>query len=214
MDAAVATAYDPLLDNEPELARTMAASVTQRIAFGERAGGKVRGIGPGFGYEGKRPALTGPCCASVHGFSLHANTEIPAHRRDQVDAEEAKTATPYWHRARPLGRVVHWIWPRVPFAAGARSGSLPLSLRSRWSRASCVISSSRPSHLRLYLPVVAKHSSRLTRPRPVAWSRRRHARRGGKRPLGAGAAGPDLPSDGGGHCKAQRWRGCGSKSPS
>jgi len=85
MDAAVATTYDPLLDNEPELARTMAASVTQRIAFGERAGEKVRHIGSGFGYEGERPALTGPRCASVHGFSLHANTEIPAHRRDQLE---------------------------------------------------------------------------------------------------------------------------------
>jgi len=38
MEVPVATGYDPLLDNEPELARTMAASVTQRIAFGERAG--------------------------------------------------------------------------------------------------------------------------------------------------------------------------------
>jgi Putative transposase len=85
MDAAVATADDPLLDNEPELARTMAASVTQRIAFGERAGEKMRRIGSGFGYGGERPALTGPRCASVHGFSLHANTEIPAHRRDQLE---------------------------------------------------------------------------------------------------------------------------------
>jgi hypothetical protein len=84
-DAAVATGYDPLLDNEPELARTMAASVTQRIACGERAGEKVRRIGSGFGDEGERPALTGPRCASVNGFSLHANTEIPAHRRDQLE---------------------------------------------------------------------------------------------------------------------------------
>ena len=38
IDDAVATGYDSLLDNEPELARTMAASVAQRIAFGERAG--------------------------------------------------------------------------------------------------------------------------------------------------------------------------------
>ena len=45
MDAAVATADDPLLDNEPELARTMAASVMQRIAFVERAGEKVLRIG-------------------------------------------------------------------------------------------------------------------------------------------------------------------------
>jgi hypothetical protein len=75
----------PLLDNEPELARTMAASVTQRIAFGERAGQKVRRIGSGFGYEGERPELKGPRCASVNGFSLHANTAIPAHRRDQLE---------------------------------------------------------------------------------------------------------------------------------
>jgi hypothetical protein len=42
IDDTVATAYDPLLDNEPTLARTMAASVQQRIAFGERAGQQVR----------------------------------------------------------------------------------------------------------------------------------------------------------------------------
>ena len=85
MDVPVATGYDPLLDNEPELARTMAASVKQRIAFGERTGEKVRRIGSGFGYEGERPELKGPRCASVNGFSLHANTTIPAHRRDQLE---------------------------------------------------------------------------------------------------------------------------------
>ena len=81
--AAVATGYDPLMVDEPALARTLAASVTQRIACGERAGQKVRRIGSGFGYEGESPTLTGPRCASVHGFSLHANTQVPAHRRDQ-----------------------------------------------------------------------------------------------------------------------------------
>src|SRR5262249_2600784 len=60
IDAAVATGYDPLLDNAPELARTMAASVQQRIAFGERAGQQVRRIGAGFGHEGEAPTLTGP----------------------------------------------------------------------------------------------------------------------------------------------------------
>jgi hypothetical protein len=34
----VATGYDPLVDAEPELARTLSASVQQRIDFGERAG--------------------------------------------------------------------------------------------------------------------------------------------------------------------------------
>src|SRR5215831_5560076 len=30
------------------------------------------------------PTLTGPRCASVQGFSRHANTQVPAHRRDQL----------------------------------------------------------------------------------------------------------------------------------
>jgi hypothetical protein len=85
MEIPVATGDDPLRDNEPELARPMAASGTQRIAFGERAGQNVRRIGSGFGYEGERPELKGPRCVSVNGFSLHANTEIPAHRRDQLE---------------------------------------------------------------------------------------------------------------------------------
>jgi Putative transposase len=85
MEAPVATGYDPLRDTAPELARTMAASVQQRIAFGERAGHKVRRIGAGFGSADEAPRLTGPRCASVHGFSLHANTQIPAHRRDQLE---------------------------------------------------------------------------------------------------------------------------------
>jgi hypothetical protein len=82
---AMTTGYDPLRDNAPELARTMAASVQQRIAFGERAGQKVRRISAGFGHAGETPTLTGPRCASVRGFSLHANTQVPAHRRDQLE---------------------------------------------------------------------------------------------------------------------------------
>ena len=85
MEPPVATGYDPLRDTAPEFARTMAASVQQRIAFGERAGQHVRRIGAGFGSEGEAPQLTGPRCASVNGFSLHANTQIPAHRRDQLE---------------------------------------------------------------------------------------------------------------------------------
>jgi hypothetical protein len=79
------TGHDPLRDDAPELARTLAASVQQRIAFGERAGQQVRRIGASFGAEGEAPTLTGTRCASVHGFSLHANTQVPAHRRDQLE---------------------------------------------------------------------------------------------------------------------------------
>ncbi len=81
----MATGYDPLRDHEPALAHTLAASVQQRLAFGERAGQQVRRMGSGFGDAGERPALMGPRCARVHGFSLHANTAIPAHRRDQLE---------------------------------------------------------------------------------------------------------------------------------
>jgi Putative transposase/Transposase zinc-binding domain len=85
LEPPVATGYDPLRETAPELARTMAASVQQRVAWGERAGQHVRRIGSGFGHEGEAPRLTGPRCASVNGFSLHANTAIPAHRRDQLE---------------------------------------------------------------------------------------------------------------------------------
>src|SRR5262249_54379127 len=44
IDAAVATGYDPLLDNAPELALTMAASVQQRTAFGHQRCQQVRPI--------------------------------------------------------------------------------------------------------------------------------------------------------------------------
>src|SRR5262249_62193564 len=84
-DAPVATGYDPLGEDAPALARTMAASVQQRIAWGERAGQRVRRIGSGFGSEGEAPRRTGPRCASVHGFSVHAHTQIPANRRDALE---------------------------------------------------------------------------------------------------------------------------------
>ena len=48
-------------------------------------GSTLRRIGSGCGDEGENPTLTGPRCASVNGFSLHANTHIPAHRRDQLE---------------------------------------------------------------------------------------------------------------------------------
>jgi hypothetical protein len=92
IDAAVATGYDPLVDDAPEFARTTAASAPQRIACGERAGQQVRRLGAGFGYAGEHPALTGPRCASVHGFSLHANTQGQAHRRDQLERLIRSTA--------------------------------------------------------------------------------------------------------------------------
>ena len=71
MAVAVATGYDPLRDTEPELARTMAASVKQRIAFGERAGDKVRRIGSGFGSE-RAALLPSAHAVAEEGSGLHS----------------------------------------------------------------------------------------------------------------------------------------------
>ena len=80
----------PLGDDTPGSCRCLSPGFgwprpRQRIAFGERAGQQVRRMGSGFGAEGERPLLSGARCASVHGFSLHANTHVPAHRRDQLE---------------------------------------------------------------------------------------------------------------------------------
>ena len=114
MDVPVATGYDPLLDHEPELARSMAASVRQRIAFGERAGEKVRRIGHGFGYEGERPELKGLRCATVNGFSLHANPDVAAPRRDQLERLLRYTARGAVSRlaARRYGQASAGCWSR------------------------------------------------------------------------------------------------------
>jgi hypothetical protein len=64
----------------------MAASVQQRIAFGERAGQQVRRIGAGFGYEGASPALTGPAVPGSRGFRC---TLIPRFRRIDVTSWSA-----------------------------------------------------------------------------------------------------------------------------
>jgi Putative transposase len=45
-----------------------------------------------FGHEGEVPSLTATRCASVHGFSLHANTQVSAHRRDQLERLSRYTA--------------------------------------------------------------------------------------------------------------------------
>src|SRR5262249_7293121 len=92
LDVAVAAGDAPLVDDAPALARPMAASVPQRIAFGERAGQQVRRMGSGFGAEGETPMLTGPRGASMPGFALHANTQGPAHRRDQLERLIRSTA--------------------------------------------------------------------------------------------------------------------------
>lgn len=62
----------------------MAASIQSKIAFGERAGQKVRRVGSGFGYEGETPLVKGNQCATINGFNLHAKLGVAAFARDRM----------------------------------------------------------------------------------------------------------------------------------
>ncbi|HSF31718.1 MAG TPA: hypothetical protein VLK82_14745, partial [Candidatus Tectomicrobia bacterium] len=63
--------------------------IQKSTRYGDRAGQQVRRIGSGFASEGERPTLSGPRCASVHGFSLHANT--PRQQGIEVQARPASS---------------------------------------------------------------------------------------------------------------------------
>ena len=76
----------------PSSARPRAASVQQRLALGERAGPQVRRIGARVGAEGEAPTLPGTRWARGHGFALHANPQILAHHRAQLERLRRETA--------------------------------------------------------------------------------------------------------------------------
>jgi hypothetical protein len=62
----------------------MAASTRGKIATGERRGKPVRRVGS-FGDIGERPQLTGPLCAGLGGFSIHANVFIEPGKVDKLE---------------------------------------------------------------------------------------------------------------------------------
>jgi hypothetical protein len=73
---------DPLARDEPWLARLYAASISGRAAFGAKAGRPITRMGDRIDPE-TIEALASPRCASVDGFSLHANVSVPAHDRSK-----------------------------------------------------------------------------------------------------------------------------------
>lgn len=89
----ISTNHDPLFEEEPEHARSMSASIRHMIAFGERAGQKVRTLkAPAFGCEGEKAKLVKQRCATINGFSLHADVRIKARRRDKLETLVRYTA--------------------------------------------------------------------------------------------------------------------------
>lgn len=60
------------------------ASIQNRIALGERAGKRVRKLGS-FGLGNEPVFHEGTRCASLGGFSLHANTAVGANDKDRLE---------------------------------------------------------------------------------------------------------------------------------
>ena len=118
---------DPLQREQPLLAELYAASVHGRIADGPRAGHRVLTLGDPIDPE--IPAVTrGPRCASVSGFSVHANVCIPARARRQLEklcryAARPPVATERLSRL-PDGRLLYRLKRRW------RDGTKPARYRS------------------------------------------------------------------------------------
>ncbi len=75
---------DGLRRDEPLLAELYGAAISGRVATGPRAGMRITRVGDEVDPEhGALPS--GPCCASVAGFSVHAGVCVPA--RDRLRLE-------------------------------------------------------------------------------------------------------------------------------
>jgi hypothetical protein len=75
---------DPLASDEPLLAACASASLRGRIATGPRAGRRVMRLGDRIDVEDVE-SVPGKRCASVQGFSLHADVAIAAHDRRRLE---------------------------------------------------------------------------------------------------------------------------------
>jgi hypothetical protein len=80
-----ATWLDKCFAESEQLAAATEASARQRIAFGTRAGQKVRRVGRGFGTDDELPLVRGRRCYAVNGFSLHANRYIGPQERRKLE---------------------------------------------------------------------------------------------------------------------------------
>ncbi|MCZ2142005.1 MAG: transposase [Ignavibacteriales bacterium] len=70
-------------NSEALLSGLLSASTQNKIALGERQGQAVRKVGS-FGGPNEKPRL-GPLCATLGGFSLHANVFIPEDKPEKLE---------------------------------------------------------------------------------------------------------------------------------
>ena len=101
---------DPLLREQPWLAGLYAASISGRTAFGPNAGRRVTRTRDQVDPESMQ-VLTSPRCASVAGFSVHANVAVPARDRQRLERLARYCARPpiAMERLEPLadGRLLY-----------------------------------------------------------------------------------------------------------
>jgi len=101
---------DSLRRDQPWLASLYSASVSGRVAFGPNAGQRVTRTGDQIDPESV-DALASPRCATVSGFSLHANVAVAARDRQRLERLVRYCARPPLaiERLEPLadGRVLY-----------------------------------------------------------------------------------------------------------
>jgi hypothetical protein len=75
---------DALSRDDPGMAALYASSIRGRIAVGSNMGYRVARLGDQIDGD-SLDVLQSPCCATVNGFSVHANVSIPAHDRMRLE---------------------------------------------------------------------------------------------------------------------------------
>jgi Putative transposase/Transposase zinc-binding domain len=101
---------DPLARDEPGLAALYASSVRSRVASGPNAGNRVVTLGDQVDGD-SMDSLQSPRCATVSGFSVHANVRIAAHDRMRLERLIRYAARPAVSSERlselPDGRLLY-----------------------------------------------------------------------------------------------------------
>ena len=110
LGAQAATYPDPLEMDESLLPQLYSASVQGRIASGPHAGQRLLRLGDRIDAD-RVKAISGPRCASIQGFSLHADVCVPARDRRRLErlaryCARAPIATDRLSEA-PDGRIVY-----------------------------------------------------------------------------------------------------------
>ena len=111
---------DSFQDEWNPLDAMMAASIERKISPGSGAGEKckTKKYGRGFGSVGDTPTTEGAMCASIHGFSVHANVFVKGHQR--------------WKLARLIRYVARPLIATDRFSINEQ-GEVQYSLKTPWS---------------------------------------------------------------------------------